>query len=134
MLCKLCQGRLVKTDGPIRVVYLGVPLKLLGLERSRCTFCGEEFFSPKQATEYSRVVREQYESKTRLTSVDVLRIRKKLKMSQADLEKALGLGAKVVVRWENGKVRLPGPVNVLLKILDKQPSVFRLVDISTPPK
>jgi len=73
------------------------------------------------------VVQEQYESKTRLTGADVLRVRKKLKMSQAGLEKVLGLGAKVVVRWENDKVRLPGPVNVLLKILDKQPSVFKLI-------
>jgi len=97
------------------------------LERSRCTSCEEEFFNPKQATEYSRVVQEQYESKTRLTGADVLRVRKKLKMSQAGLEKVLGLGAKVVVRWENDKVRLPGPVNVLLKILDKQPSVFKLI-------
>ncbi len=89
--------------------------------------CGEEFFNAKQASEYSRLVQEQYQLKTRLTGADVLRIRKKLKLSQAEMEKALGLGRKVVVRWETCKVRLPGAVNALLKILDKRPEAIKFI-------
>jgi putative zinc finger/helix-turn-helix YgiT family protein len=127
MSCNLCRGKLVKTKKPIKVVYLGVSLELLNLERSRCVSCKEEFFNPRQASEYSRAAEEQYAIKTRLTGEDILRIRKKLKLSQAEMEKVLGLGKKVVVRWENDKVRLPGAVNALLKILDKRPDTLRFV-------
>jgi len=125
MSCNLCRGKIVKIKKPIRVEYLGVPLKLLNLERSHCTSCGEDFFDPQQAAEYSRAAQEQYAIKTRLTGADVLRIRRKLKLSQAEMETVLGLGKKVVVRWENEKVRLPGAVNALLKILDKRPEVLK---------
>lgn len=127
MSCVLCLGKLVNTSEPIHVTYLGVRLRLLGLERSKCTSCGKGFFNPEQASQYSRAAKRQYKIRTSLTGADVARIRKKLNLSQAELESKLGLGNKVIVRWENGKVRLPGPVNVLFKILDKRPEAIRFV-------
>jgi HTH-type transcriptional regulator/antitoxin MqsA len=125
MNCVVCRGKLVKTTESLQAICLGVSLTLSGVERSRCVSCKEEFFDPDQAAKYSRVAREQYKLQTSLSSEDVVRIRKKLKLSQAELEQRLGLGPKVIVRWENGKVRLPGPVNALLKILDKRPEAIK---------
>jgi len=127
MRCALCSGRLVKTTKPILAVCLGVKLKLFGLERSRCVSCKEEFFNPRQAAEYSRVAKRQYSLQTSLKGADIARIRKKLNLSQAELEKKIGLGSKVVVRWENSKVRLPGPVNALFKLLEKNPRLLKLL-------
>ena len=78
--------------------------------------------------EYDRLCRQQYKVETFLTGKDLIRIRQqKLKLSQAALEKKLGLGEKVVTRWENGKVRVPGPVNALFKILESNPKLLNLL-------
>lgn len=125
MCCSLCAGEIVRTKEAIRLVFRGTRLFVQGVERDRCTKCGEEFFNVTEAAKLEAETRKQYRAKTSLTGAQVARIRRKLGLSQAELEKTLGLGEKVVVRWENGKVRLPGPVNALLKILDKKPSVIK---------
>jgi len=125
MNCSLCFGRLIKTTKPIRVTCLDVKLVLRGVERQCCPACGEEFFNPEEAANFEKARKLEYAKQTTLNPVDVVRIRKKLGLSQAELEEKLGLGSKVIVRWENGKVRLPGPVNALLKILDKHPEALK---------
>lgn len=107
---------------------LGLRLVIPKVERSRCVGCSAEFYDMKQAAEYDRLCRRQYKIKTSLTGSDVARIRqRKLKMSQSQLEKKLGLGEKVIVRWESGKVRLPSVANALFRILDKNPRLLKLV-------
>lgn len=125
--CPLCDGKLIETKEPLRVAYLGIKIMLSRIRRDCCKLCRTEFFNFEQASELSRATRKQYRMKTSLTGKDVTRIRKKLNLSQASLEDRLGLGSKVVIRWENGKVRLPGPVNALFKILDKQPKAIKFV-------
>src|SRR6266480_270697 len=127
MRCSLCSGEIVRTSEEIYVTNCGVRLSLQGIERDRCTKCDEEFFSVSEASKLDRECRKQYRIATSLTGRQIVRIRRKLKMSQADLEKALGLGSKVVVRWERGKVQIPRAVNALLRILDKYPKLMKLV-------
>jgi HTH-type transcriptional regulator / antitoxin MqsA len=127
MICRLCSGKTAKIVTPIRTNYLGVKLVLSGLERSKCKSCREEFFSPEQATEYSRIAKIEYQRKKTLTGTEVIRIRKKLGMSQAELEQRLGLGPKVIIRWEKDRVRIPGAANALLRILDKKPRLLKFV-------
>jgi putative zinc finger/helix-turn-helix YgiT family protein len=126
--CPLCPGKAEKYIGPARTKMLGVKLTLPKIERFRCIVCHEEFYDMKQAAEYGRLCRRQYKIQTSLTGADLARIRQlRLKISQADLEEKLGLGSKVVVRWENNKVRLPGPVNALFKILESNPRLLKLL-------
>ena len=126
--CTLCSGKIIRTNEAIRLTTRGVKLCLRGVERNRCTECGEEFFNPAEAAKFDYECRKQYRAATSLTGGHVVRIRRKLKISQADLEKALGLGSKVIVRWEKGKVRIPQVANALLRILDKHPELLGLVD------
>jgi DNA-binding transcriptional regulator YiaG len=77
--------------------------------------------------EFSRAAKAEYKAKTSLSSKDVLRIRKKLKLSQAAFEQKLGLGSIVIVRWETGKVHLSGSANALFKILNKRPETIKFV-------
>jgi putative zinc finger/helix-turn-helix YgiT family protein len=125
--CPHCGKKVVAVSDLLKLICLGVKLVLQNVERFRCVACGSEYFTPEQATESDRLMRQEYRVQTSLKGADVIRIRRKLGLSQAELEKKLGLGSKVVVRWETGKVRLPGPVNVLLRILDKHPKVISLV-------
>src|SRR2546422_10611136 len=116
MGCTVCGGQVVEVSTPLRTKWRGVTLVLRGVVRDRCLKCGEEFFNYESLGDYERVRNREYRQKITLSARDVIRIRKKLKLSQEGLEKKLNLGPKVVTRWEQGKVRIPGPVNVLLRI------------------
>jgi DNA-binding transcriptional regulator YiaG len=59
-----------------------------------------------------------------LTPVQIVSIRKRLGLSQSELEGLLGLGSKVVTRWETGRV-VPGRVaDRMLRILDENPAIL----------
>src|SRR5436190_5880694 len=53
--------------------------------------------------------------------VDVRKIRKKLKLSQAQFASKFGLPAATVRDWEQNRRRPEGPARVLLKIIEKEP-------------
>jgi putative zinc finger/helix-turn-helix YgiT family protein len=120
-----CHEGVRKVVAEFKTVVQGVKLVLPGIERFYCPVCDETFFDGYQLEAYYLVRDREYAKKTRLTGPDVVRIRRKLGLTQRQLERKLGLGKRVVVRWENSKVRLPGPVNVLLKILNAKPDVLK---------
>ncbi len=55
---------------------------------------------------------------------EIKSLRESLGLSQADFEKALGLGAKTVVRWETGKVMPSRATALLLLLIRRDPSAF----------
>jgi len=124
--CPVCPGKAEIVIGKVKTEFLKVRLTL-SVKHYECKKCGEVFFNLGQAAEFERLRNRQYKIATSLSGEEVRRIREKLGLSQAELEQRLGLGSKVVVRWENGKVRLPGPVNALLRILDKNPESLKLL-------
>ncbi len=57
-------------------------------------------------------------------AVNVKEIRNKLKLSQNQFARLLGISVRTLQNWEQGK-RIPvGPSRRLLQIADKHPSVF----------
>jgi hypothetical protein len=60
-----------------------------------------------------------------LSPAQITAIRETLGLSQADLEKALGIGPKTVVRWEKGTVRQSRAADRLLRILAAHPEHVR---------
>ena len=57
-----------------------------------------------------------------------------LGLSQADLEKTLGIGPKTVVRWEKGTVRQSRAADLLLRILAAHPRhVLETASYATTP-
>jgi putative transcriptional regulator len=56
--------------------------------------------------------------------VDVKEIRKRLKLSQSQFARLLGISVRMLQNWEQGK-RVPvGPSRRLLQIAEKHPKVF----------
>jgi DNA-binding transcriptional regulator YiaG len=53
-----------------------------------------------------------------LNAQQILGIRKKLGLTQADMEKLLGVGEKTVVRWERGTVFQGSSTDKLLRVID----------------
>lgn len=118
--CPVCSGttlnpvrvsRHVEADDGSRLRYAE--------ELTRCGACGERFYTHEQALASSRIRAGVLRRHERLlTPSEIRKLRARLKLSQADLERLLGLGAKTVVRWERGTVCQSRAVDTLLRLLD----------------
>jgi putative zinc finger/helix-turn-helix YgiT family protein len=56
---------------------------------------------------------------------EIARIRHKLELTQGELEEVLGTGAKVIVRWESGKVIQGSGYDNMLRLLDRDPRIIK---------
>jgi HTH-type transcriptional regulator/antitoxin MqsA len=89
---------------------------------SECGKCGERFFTPEQARAVSIAVKNLVRKKLGLLSAqEIVRTRKALGLSQTELENLFGLGAKVVTRWESGRVVQTKAADVALRLLAADP-------------
>lgn len=125
--CPQCGGR------PIREV-VAVRESLVGRWRAEfedrfcvCDACGEEFYDPEQADASFRKAGDVVRAKVGLVSPDRIRaLRARYGLSQAQLERLLGIGSKMVVRWERGGVLPSLAASRLIEVLDDVPvAVFR---------
>ncbi|MGA8732356.1 MAG: type II toxin-antitoxin system MqsA family antitoxin [Terriglobales bacterium] len=92
----------------------------------RCKSCKEEFVTPEQMRVHSRTVKNEIRRKYGLLAPErITEIRKKLELTQTDLEELLGTGPKVVVRWESGKVVQGGGNDNMLRLLERDPSILK---------
>lgn len=92
----------------------------------RCDRCGEE---RQTLTELGRARRQAaaviQSAEHSLTPDEIRHIREeRLGLTQAQLENALGLGQKTVVRWETGRVLLSRATDGLLRLIDRDPTAL----------
>lgn len=91
-----------------------------------CKECGEEVFIEKYEEENLDNAYNVYREKNNILFVDEIKlIRDQYGISQSDMSKALGWGAKTITRYENGDIPDKSH-NGLLKLIS-QPSSFKLV-------
>jgi HTH-type transcriptional regulator / antitoxin MqsA len=101
---------------------------LVEAERFRCKECGETFFSPEQLDtaqrELARTLREQ---EGLLAPEQIRALREQHALTQAQLERLLGVGAKTVVRWERGTVFQSTATDRLLRVIGGVPGALRFL-------
>lgn len=92
-----------------------------------CDACGEEFYDPHQAEVSELKAVAAVRAKVGLVAPERIRaLRSRYGLSQAQLERLLGIGAKMVVRWERGTVLPSLAASRLIEVLDDVPvTVFR---------
>lgn len=99
------------------------------VEGFRCTACGETYFSPQQAVDAQRRAAAVLRKEEGLLSPDEVRdIRARLGLTQAGLERLLGVGPKTVVRWERGTVFQSPAVDRLLRVMAQVPESTRVLE------
>lgn len=59
----------------------------------------------------------------RVPSVDVVAIRTRTGLSQAQFARSIGVAKGTLLNWEHGRRHPTGPAQVLLAMLDKRPSL-----------
>ena len=123
--CAVCgreTARLVTR--PFDAIYNKIPIRLDSVERYECDSCGESTFDPEQDRAVSEAVKAKAREKLGLLPPEkIVDIRKRCALSQAELETLFGLGEKVVIRWEKGRVLQSKTADVLLRLMDQNPAI-----------
>jgi putative zinc finger/helix-turn-helix YgiT family protein len=99
-------------------------------EITQCDACGEELFTFEQAEASARSYTAAVaRARNSFTPERIYDLRLTLGLSQAQMEKAFGLGPKTWGRWERGFVAPSGPAARLMWIAENDTSIFlRMVD------
>jgi len=127
--CVVCGSLDVSTFERERILAVGGrEIRIPGDVATKCASCGEEFYTGAQAREADRKVVEVRRLREGLLSGEnVRKIRQALGMSQSSLEKALGIGAKTIVRWENGTSVQSRLMDSMLRLVAFNPDNLRLL-------
>jgi putative zinc finger/helix-turn-helix YgiT family protein len=108
------------TDIAIRGTAVRVPQDMF-----RCDGCGAERISLEQLDAARERAAEKLREQEGIMSPGEIRaLREAFELSQAELEHALGLGPKTVVRWESGKVMPNQATSQLLLLIQRDPSAL----------
>jgi HTH-type transcriptional regulator / antitoxin MqsA len=95
---------------------------------TQCDRCGEGFYTGAQARVADRkLVDARRRAEGLLTSDDIRRLRQTLRLSQVELEQAIGTGPKTVVRWENGTAVQGKAADDVLRLIAFDPDNLRLL-------
>ena len=126
VICDVCLGRdsahLVKR--PFDSIYNQIPIRLDSVEMYECERCGESVFTPEQAKAVSDRVKVRGPGTVGPAPTrEGVSIRKRCNLSQRELESLFGLGEKVVIRWEKGRVLQSKTADVLLRLMDQNPAI-----------
>ena len=125
LICEVCghqTTQLVKR--PFDSMYNQMHIHLDSVEMYECEHCGESTLTPEQDKVISEKVKSIARERLNLLPPDaIVRIRRRYDLSQEDLESLFGLGKKVVIRWEKGRVLQSKTADVLLRLMDQNPHI-----------
>jgi len=106
----------------------GTPVVVHGDVVTQCDNCHDLFYSSVQAKNADRKANDaRRRAEGLLTSREVKEVRQGLALSQSQLEAALGVGPKTVVRWENGTAVQGKAVDDVLRLIALDPDNLRLL-------
>jgi putative zinc finger/helix-turn-helix YgiT family protein len=103
--CPICGvGELRRVTDDYKTVFsdeLGRERELTvrGVTREECSYCGEVFLD-EDATQ--KIESARLQAMRRLTPIEIKRFRERLKKTQTEMARFLGLGEKTYARWESG--------------------------------
>jgi putative zinc finger/helix-turn-helix YgiT family protein len=95
-----------------------------------CSACGENII-PHELDQ--AVDRERYRRLGLLAPAEIRRVREKTGLSAVDMSHLLGVGEKTYTRWENGRSLQTKASDTLIRLIDKNPEMFALLDAEREP-
>jgi putative zinc finger/helix-turn-helix YgiT family protein len=141
MTCVQCDGKVTTKRENYRYTASGLPnVTLMGVEVRRCAKCGDHEVVIPRIEELHRVLAGAVVRRpSRLATSELRFLRKYLGYSGVEFAKVIGVSPETVSRWENGKERMGGSAEKLLRMLvvHQQPirdySIESLAEISDKP-
>ncbi|MGC1500638.1 MAG: type II toxin-antitoxin system MqsA family antitoxin, partial [Terriglobales bacterium] len=123
--CPMCGSSATETKETKKAKYRGDTVEV-ATELFRCDHCKEGFVTPTQMGMHVRAVKNEVRKKEGMLPPErIVEIRKKLELTQSQLEDVLGTGPKMVVRWESGKVIQSRGHDNMLRLLERDSSILK---------
>ncbi len=124
--CETGTAREVVEDRP--ALLNGTLLSIKADRFMKCESCGEEYFTDEQSRVHARrAIDARRRAEGLLTGEEIQSLRRALMLSQTELEEALGVGQKTVVRWENATAVQSKAVDDVLRLIALDPNNLRLL-------
>lgn len=128
--CPLCaEGKLAERERSRDLEIDGFQYTVRGLKSSVCSNCGGVITTAAQARHNKKLMIEtraaavsERDRKERLTPADILCIRKKLGITQAQAARVFGGGPTAFSKYENGEVAPSDGMEKLLRMADSVPA------------
>jgi HTH-type transcriptional regulator/antitoxin MqsA len=121
--CPVCGGPATLLEEPQTVNMAGRTVTYLD-RFYRCAQCEETFYDREMLAESFRRATAAIRAEDGLLAPDeIVGLRKKYGLTQAQLERLIGAGEKTVVRWERGTVAQNKTADTLLRVLIEHPHV-----------
>jgi HTH-type transcriptional regulator / antitoxin MqsA len=122
-MCSICGGPAVLVEEPHTLKLGDRPVTFMD-QFYRCGRCGEGFFHGEMMDASLRRATAVLRAQDGLLAPDeIVGLRKKYGLTQAELERLIGAGEKTVVRWERGTVAQNKTADTLLRVLLDHPEV-----------
>jgi HTH-type transcriptional regulator/antitoxin MqsA len=129
ILCPLCgKGSLCEETDVRNADIDGFQYVVHGLRHSFCDHCGETITTPEQSRHNKRMIVEARDRAVaernrteRLGPADILRIRKKLGLTQVQAARVFGGGPNAFGKYESGDIGPSDGMEKLLRLADSVP-------------
>jgi HTH-type transcriptional regulator/antitoxin MqsA len=124
-LCLNCEnGDMVRCKKDCVIEYRGHRATIRAMGGWHCPECGEIEFANNEGVRYAEAMETLRTRVDAEESAELVRIRKKLKLSQRRAAEIAGGGVNAFSRYENGKAKPVAAVLNLFRILDKHPELI----------
>lgn len=125
MKCPACgDSRITSTVKDETLEYGNQSLTLHNMHGEFCTACGEGIWDAESYRRYTEAQGALLRGVKGDVCSDIRRIRKNLKLTQAELAEAFGVGKVAFSRYERGETRPPPPVVKLLRLIERHPELL----------
>lgn len=122
MRCVECGSIMQETRAPITELIRGVSVTVEGIEHYHCECCGNITMSIEAAEELAKKQMEEVShAKGILAPSQIKAIRKKLGLTQKELEELIGVSSPTVSRWETGAMLPSKTADTLIRLLGEFP-------------
>ncbi|GKT08700.1 type II TA system antitoxin MqsA family protein [Desulforhabdus sp. TSK] len=126
MKCPACgHPEMVSKTQDETLSYGGQSLTLHAMRGEFCPVCDEGVWDSESYRRYTEAQAALLRAVKGDVSGEIRRIRKNLKLTQAQLAEAFGVGKVAFSRYERGETRPPAPVVKLLKLLERHPDLLK---------
>jgi HTH-type transcriptional regulator/antitoxin MqsA len=124
-LCLNCEkSDMIRGKKDCDFAYRGHHVTVRAVDGWHCPECGEVEFSGNEGTRCSEALEKLRLRVDAEESAELVRIRKKLKLSQRRAAEIAGGGVNAFSRYENGKAKPVAAVVNLFRLLDKHPELI----------
>ena len=119
------QNEMVHSIQNVPYTYKGHHAEISKISGWHCLNCGEVEFDPGEGVRFAEAIKRIASEIDALQAADLVRIRKKLKLTQQQAAKLTGGGANAFSRYERGKAKPLPAVTNLFRILDNHPELLK---------